>query len=639
MSYRLVLSRNANIFSNLFSVLGVVDWCEANDARPAVRFDSGPQLDPERGPNWWEYYFERLSEIDPMSLPAASDQDAAAFSSQMERRVLMNRERAADIIRRHVRIRPELNEFVTAYWQHHMAGRFAIGLHIRRADGTDQGSGLIEDALAQIEHIVRGRPHDTWRVFVVTDDREFWERVKAQFGDHAVRRDAIPGKGDDAAAAKSLASTERAAEVQGNRGYHTGLAALQDAYLLSRCDVFLGCPSRLSSFVAACNPKMPWVQLSDAASSAAAADELKAKERVIQELYQTAVERANLIERLHETAQDRGRTIDLMHSALTKRQSTALERRVRVLERQSRELTYLANQPRTWRDKLRPTLFTHRQHFPRAWSVPDHYTTTDSFFPDAPTIAIVTPSFNHAPYIERTIRSVLDQNYPALRYTVQDGGSTDETQAILAGFGESLSWVAETDDGQADAINRGFARVEGDIMAWLNSDDTLLPGALDYVARFFCARPDIDVVYGHRVCVDEFDHDIGRVILPRHDPEVIKWIDYIPQETMFWRRRVWDKLGGIDRRFHFAMDWDFILRAHAAGFHFYRLPRFLGCFRISDAQKTASDDEIGNAESAELRMRYLGRAPSPREHDKAIRGYLLRHVLTVRGYKLRLFQY
>src|SRR4051794_14773763 len=98
MPYKLISCRDADIFSNLFSVLGAVDWCEANDATPAVRFDSGPHLDPERGPNWWEYYFERLSDIDPMSLPAASDKNMAAFSLEMEQRVLANRDRAADII-------------------------------------------------------------------------------------------------------------------------------------------------------------------------------------------------------------------------------------------------------------------------------------------------------------------------------------------------------------------------------------------------------------------------------------------------------------------------------------------------------------------------------------------------------------
>ena len=408
--------------------------------------------------------------------------------------------------------------------------------------------------------------------------------------------------------------------------------------MLARCDVFLGCLSRLSSFVAACNPKIPWAKLSDATSSTAVgvADELATKERVIQQLYQTAVERANLIEHLHEVAQERGRTINLLYQTLNEQHTAALEKRVELLEQQCNELRA---QSRSWRDRFRPTLFTHRQYAPREWRVPHHYTTTDAPLAGAPSIAIVTPSFNHAHYVERTIRSVIDQNYPALRYTVQDGGSTDGTQALLKGFGESLSWVSESDDGQADAINRGFARVEGDIMAWVNSDDTLLPGALDYVARFFGSRPDIDVVYGHRVCIDQSDKDIGRIILPRHDAEVIKWMDYIPQETMFWRRRVWEKLGGIDRRFHYAMDWDFILRAHAEGFRFHRLPRFLGCFRIHDSQKTVSQIEIGNAESTKLRMRHLGKIPSPRELNDAIRPYLRRHVLTVRAYKLRLVQY
>jgi hypothetical protein len=102
--------------------------------------------------------------------------------------------------------------------------------------------------------------------------------------------------------------------------------------------------------------------------------------------------------------------------------------------------------------------------------------------------------------------------------------------------------------------------VQGEIMAYLNSDDILLPGTLAYVARVFAADPAVDIIYGHRICIDEEGMEIGRWLLPKHDREAIKWFNYNPQETMFWRRRVWDALGGLDETFRFAVDWDFILR-------------------------------------------------------------------------------
>lgn len=315
-----------------------------------------------------------------------------------------------------------------------------------------------------------------------------------------------------------------------------------------------------------------------------------------------------------------------------------LEARVRILERDVEDLRIKLQDRRRWRDKFRPTLFTHDQYPPREFRIPKHYL---AVVPprNPPTIAIVTPSFNHGAFIKRTIDSVLSQEYPALSYTLQDGGSTDDTFAILRKYEHLLSWVSQPDEGQAHAVNLGFARVDGEIMGWLNSDDMLLPGALTYVARFFCNHPEIDVVYGQRICVDRFDREIGRIILPRHDPEAIKWVDFIPQETLFWRRRVWDKLGGLDPSFDYAMDWDFILRAHAAGFHFCRVPRFLACFRIHHEQKTFSQRHVGDLESARLRQRYLGRPVTPSEIDKATRSYVRRHVLTVRAYKLRLVRY
>jgi Glycosyltransferases involved in cell wall biogenesis len=246
----------------------------------------------------------------------------------------------------------------------------------------------------------------------------------------------------------------------------------------------------------------------------------------------------------------------------------------------------------------------------------------------APRISIVTPSFQQGKFIERTILSVLEQGYPDLEYHVQDGGSTDGTRQVLERYSARLtSWDSRPDGGQTEAINRGFARTSGEIMAWLNSDDILFPGALAYVADFFENHPRVDVVYGHRVLIDEDDREIGRWILPGHSDRVLSWADFVPQETLFWRRRIWDEAGGrVDESFRFAMDWDLLVRFRDAGARFRRLPRLLGGFRVHAQQKTSSAiNEVGFAEMNRIRERALGRVPGPLEIRRAVLPYLLRH--------------
>lgn len=228
-----------------------------------------------------------------------------------------------------------------------------------------------------------------------------------------------------------------------------------------------------------------------------------------------------------------------------------------------------------------------------------------------PAIAVVTPSFEQGEFLERTIRSVVSQGYPRLRYAVQDGGSRDGSVAILERWAPRLdSWVSARDGGQADAVNRGFAGLDGEVMAWLNSDDLLLPGTLRVVGEFFARHPDIDVVYGNRIVIDDENRDIGRWIIPGHDDACLAWFDVVPQETLFWRRRVWTAVGGLDPTFRFALDWDLLLRWRAAGARFAHLPRFLGAFRLHGAQKNATIGEVGRREMQQLRARTLGWAPS-----------------------------
>lgn len=246
-----------------------------------------------------------------------------------------------------------------------------------------------------------------------------------------------------------------------------------------------------------------------------------------------------------------------------------------------------------------------------------------------PRISIVTPSFRQNAFIARTLDSVLDQSYPNLELIVQDGGSQDGTVLTLERYAPRLThWVSEPDAGQGDAINRGFATSTGEIMAWLNSDDLLMPGSLATVARFFAARPDVDVVYGHRIIVDADDKEIGRWVLPTHEAEVLRWADWIPQETLFWRRSAWERVGGrIDTSFQFALDWDLLLRFQQANLNIERIPRFLGAFRVHADQKTSAQMvELGHGEMARLRRRNFGRDVSPEEIHAAVTPYVMRHL-------------
>ena len=248
-----------------------------------------------------------------------------------------------------------------------------------------------------------------------------------------------------------------------------------------------------------------------------------------------------------------------------------------------------------------------------------------------PRLAIVTPSFNQARFLGACLTSVLREAETPIDCVVQDGGSSDGSIEIIRNHADRLwAWDSAPDRGQADAIVKGFAKTTGgpnDVMAWINSDDFYLPGALRLVADYFAQHPEADVVYGHRIVVDEESREIARWFLPKHDDEVLRLNDFVPQETVFWRRRIWDKVGGIDTSFQFAMDWDLLLRFQTAGTKILRLPYFLACFRVHPAQKTSALlHNLGQREINLLRTRANGREITPAElenHPRLMR-YLRR---------------
>jgi glycosyltransferase involved in cell wall biosynthesis len=246
-----------------------------------------------------------------------------------------------------------------------------------------------------------------------------------------------------------------------------------------------------------------------------------------------------------------------------------------------------------------------------------------------PIIALVTPSFNQAKFVGQTINSVKVQNYPRLKYVVQDACSMDGTAGVLKSFDDAGYDIRiEPDSGQADALNKGFARAPAEIMGYLNSDDLLLPGTLHFVAQYFHNNPSVDVIYGNRLIIDEFGQEIGRWILPGHDPQVLRFVDYVPQESMFWRRRIWEGVGAkFDSNLQFAMDWDLILRFEEAGAVFHHVPELFGVFRAHGGQKSQANFVTrGAKEMATLRFRYRDAKLSRLQRIWLHTQYLYRHV-------------
>jgi len=206
------------------------------------------------------------------------------------------------------------------------------------------------------------------------------------------------------------------------------------------------------------------------------------------------------------------------------------------------------------------------------------------------TVAVVTPTLNQAGFIRETIDSVLGQGYPGLEYRVMDGGSTDGTLEILQSYGSALCYHSGPDAGQSDAINRGWRDTTGEIVAWLNSDDLYLPGALQRVADFFEGHPEVDLAYGDCKLIDAAGRETGRYPAQPFDYATLlrSAVNYIPQPAAFFRRRLLDEVGELDPGLHYTMDFDYWLRAglrHQAAY----LPIPLASLRLHGGAKSAAD--------------------------------------------------
>lgn len=211
-----------------------------------------------------------------------------------------------------------------------------------------------------------------------------------------------------------------------------------------------------------------------------------------------------------------------------------------------------------------------------------------------PRVSIITPSFNQGLFIERTIRSVLDQRYSNLDYIVIDGGSTDGTIDILEKYQGRLRWISEPDKGQSDAINKGLRMAAGDILCYLNSDDMLQSGSLDVVAKAFQDHPESLWLTGYCQIIDENDRPIQSFIreyknflLRRYHSWTLITINYISQMSTFWRRSAMYAVGLFSVEQHLVMDYDYWLRLNKLGPPLI-IRHNLSAFRLHQATKSSN---------------------------------------------------
>ncbi len=219
-----------------------------------------------------------------------------------------------------------------------------------------------------------------------------------------------------------------------------------------------------------------------------------------------------------------------------------------------------------------------------------------------PRISVITPSFNQGQFLEETLLSVINQKYPNLEYIVIDGGSTDISADIIKKYEQHLAyWVSEKDSGQSEAINKGFKRATGDIVCWINSDDILMPGALNNVMKYYSDHRNVDFINGYSLVVDAKSNILyNYFILKQKKWYAKKGIYYISQPSMFWRRSVFEKIGYLKEDFHAMMDKEFLIRILKNNLKVGQIQKVLAAFRVHGTSKTSINGEIWSRDTSEL---------------------------------------
>lgn len=264
-----------------------------------------------------------------------------------------------------------------------------------------------------------------------------------------------------------------------------------------------------------------------------------------------------------------------------------------------------------------------------------------------PRISIVTPSFNQAEFLEATILSVLDQNYPNLEYIIVDGGSTDGSVEIIKKYADRLAWwCSEPDEGQYSAINKGFQHASGEILAWLNSDDMYCPWAFRVVSSIFQCLPEVEwlttmspLTFNRNGLCYNVDQSVGysrtSLLDGRHGGDASQHWLYLQQESTFWRKSLWNRIGGYIRtQYHLAGDFDLWLRFSEQA-PLYGTPSPLGGFRVQPNQRSTAVTRYHRQAAEALREARLRSGWRPPSHSARRIERFVRAIPKVRGWYAR----
>lgn len=261
-----------------------------------------------------------------------------------------------------------------------------------------------------------------------------------------------------------------------------------------------------------------------------------------------------------------------------------------------------------------------------------------------PKISVVTPSYNQGAFLEETIISILNQNYPNLEYIICDGGSMDNSVKIIKKYEDRISWwCSEKDKGQTDAINKGMRRATGDIVGWINSDDVMFANSLYVIAQFYTDHPDCEFANGIVAGInrDGIIQKFTHIVMSKF---FMKQGSYnICQPGMFWKRSLFEKVGYLDDSFHAKMDVEWLIRNYEANTNVMLLNKPIAAIRVYSETKTAMGGDIWKIDAQEINNRYNG-FYNPEKHGvyrllfylyKFCRGCYIRNMIWEKKYKGR----